>query len=101
MWQKFLILLNVSRPPLWIALPLVFCLGLAYGKHGLTDPIFHFSPLMILQMLMLSFPICLFTFGINDVYDYKSDKINPRKQGIEGTILSDEHHRLVKKLPLP
>jgi len=96
-WQKFLILLKVSRPPLWIAVPLVFCLGLAYGKHGLTDPVFHFSPLMILQMLMLSFPTCLFTFGINDVYDYESDKMNPRKQGIEGTILSDEHHRLVKK----
>lgn len=100
MREKYLILLKVSRPPLWLALPLVFCLGLAYGKHGLTDPVFHFTPLMILQMLMLSFPICLFTFGINDVYDYKSDKINSRKLGVEGTILPDEYHDFVKKAVL-
>ena len=96
MWQKFLILLKVSRPPLWIALPLVFCLGLAYGKQGLTEPAFSFTPLIILQMLMLSFPICLFTFGLNDIYDCKSDKINPRKKGIEGNFLQAENHRFVK-----
>lgn len=95
MRKSFMMLLKVSRPPLWLALPLVFCLGLAYGKNGLTDPAFRFTPPMILQMLMLSFPVCLFTFGINDIYDYKSDKINPRKKGIEGMLLPDQYHRLV------
>lgn len=87
--------MQVSRPPLWVALPLVFCLGLAYGRHGLIYHEFSFSPLVIIQMLMLSFPICLFTFGLNDIYDYKSDKINPRKNGIEGMLLPVQYHRLV------
>lgn len=91
-----MILVKVSRPPLWVALPLVFCMGLAYGQRGLTDPAFHFTPLIFLQMFMLSFPICLFTFGINDIYDQVSDQINPRKKGIEGIRLESVHHRMIK-----
>ncbi len=96
MLQKFLILLKISRPPLWIALPLVFCMGLAYGQRGLTDSSFRFTSLIILQMFMLSFPICLFTFGLNDIYDYASDQSNPRKNGVEGIILKIRYHRMVK-----
>ncbi len=96
MLQKFLILLKISRPPLWVALPLVFCMGLAYGQRGLMNPDFHFTPLIIFQMLMLSFPICLFTFGLNDIYDYASDQLNPRKKGIEGILLETRYHRMVK-----
>lgn len=96
MWRRFLILLKISRPPLWIALPLVFCMGLAYGQRGLTDPSFRFTPLIILQMCMLSFPFCLFTFGLNDVYDFASDQMNPRKKGIEGIRLEARYHRMVK-----
>lgn len=96
MRQKTLILLKASRPPLWVALPLVFCLGLAYGKNGLANPAFRFSLPMILQMLMLSFPVCLFTFGFNDIYDYDSDKINRRKKGMEGILLQLQYHRQVR-----
>ncbi len=78
-----------------MALPLVFCLGLTYGKHGLTDPAFRFTPVMILQLLMLSFPVCLFTFGINDIHDHQSDKMNPRKTGMEGILLQPQYHRPV------
>ncbi|MCX5855481.1 MAG: hypothetical protein NTZ24_13090, partial [Deltaproteobacteria bacterium] len=96
MWRRFLILLKISRPPLWIALPLVFCMGLAYGRRGLTDPSFRCTPLIILQMCLLSFPLCIFTFGLNDVYDHKSDQMNPRKKGIEGIRLETRDHRMVK-----
>jgi len=96
MLQHFIILLKISRPPLWIALPLVFCMGLAYGQRGLMDSSFRFTPLIILQMFMHSFPICLFTFGLNDVYDYASDQLNPRKKGIEGILLETRYHRTVK-----
>ena len=97
MWQKFLILLKLSRPPFyWIALPMVFCMGLAHGQRGLTDPSFRFTPLIILQMCLLSFPLCLFTFGLNDVHDHVSDQINPRKKGIEGIRLETRCHGLVR-----
>ncbi len=96
MRRRVLILLKISRPPLWIALPLVFCMGLAYGQRGLADPSFRFTPLIILQMFLLSFPICLFTFGLNDIHDQASDQMNPRKKGIEGIRLETRDHRMVR-----
>jgi 4-hydroxybenzoate polyprenyltransferase len=96
MWRRVLILLKISRPPLWIALPLVFCMGLAYGQRGLTAPSFRFTPLIILQLFLLSFPICLFTFGLNDIHDHQSDQMNPRKKGIEGIRLLTRYHGMVR-----
>lgn len=83
----FLLLIKISRPPLWPALPLVFCLGLAYGKDGLGNPHFRWNALMVLQMVWLSFPVCLYTFGINDIFDFASDMLNPRKNSLEGIRL--------------
>ena len=96
MWKLLLILFKASRPPLWPALPLVFCMGLAYGEHGLLHPDFRFTFLMFLQMATLSFPLCLFTFGLNDIHDHASDRINPRKTGVEGTPLDVSLHKLVR-----
>lgn len=96
----FLLLIKISRPPLWPALPLVFCLGLAYGKDGLGNPHFRWNALMVLQMVWLSFPVCLYTFGINDIFDFASDMLNPRKNSLEGIRLDKRHHRLVEAAAL-
>jgi 4-hydroxybenzoate polyprenyltransferase len=37
------------------------------------------TPVSIFQILMLSFPFCIFLYGLNDVHEYESDKLNPRK----------------------
>ena len=93
--KNFLVLLKTSRPIGWIIAPLVFLVGLSYSGADLS-----FLP--ILQMLLLSFPYCLFVYGINDVYDYESDKLNPRKKFIEGVKLKPIHHPLIKKaIPQP
>ena len=89
--KNFLVLLKTSRPIGWITAPLVFLAGLSYSGADLS-----FLP--ILQMLLLSFPYCLFLYGINDVYDYESDKLNPRKKFIEGVKLKPIHHPLIKKV---
>jgi 4-hydroxybenzoate polyprenyltransferase len=80
-------LLKVSRPIGWFIPPLVFLIGLLYSGARLT-------PLSILQALLLSFPYCIFLFGINDVYDYESDKLNPRKK----SVLDLKYHSLVKRI---
>lgn len=69
-------LLEVSRPLGWIIAPLVFLIGLYYSKAEL-------GLLPIIQIVLLSFPYSLLLFGINDIYDIESDKINPRKRSIE------------------
>ncbi|KAG8765224.1 hypothetical protein FRC12_007617 [Ceratobasidium sp. 428] len=48
-------------------------------------------------MAALSFPLCIVLFGINDVYDYPSDLVNPRKSGTlaEGIVLPPAYHGFV------
>ena len=72
-------LIRISRPAFWPIIPTSFLIGLSYGPQGLSYPTFSFTPIMIIQLFLLSFPFCLFTFGINDLQDLKSDTINPRK----------------------
>lgn len=37
----------------------------------------------------------LIMYGINDVFDYESDILNPRKGGVEGAITPKKYHRLI------
>ena len=39
-------------------------------------------------------PYNLLMYGVNDVFDYESDRLNPRKGGVEGIVLLDRWHRL-------
>jgi 4-hydroxybenzoate polyprenyltransferase len=97
--DKFLLLIKVSTPVGWGAAPAVFLIGLiASGSISGTTTLI---PLAISQILLLSVPYCIFLFGINDVYDYETDKINPRKGDlkggfIEGIKLEPEYHSFVK-----
>jgi len=89
--NKFLLLLKTSRPIFWIVLPLIFLISLFISGAEL-------SILSIIQLLALSFPYCIFLYGINDVYDYESDKLNPRKNLVEGIKLEKKHHGFIKQV---
>ncbi len=90
MKKKIFLLIKISRPIGWIVAPLVFLAGL----HSSNAQLNFFS---IFQLLMLSFPLCLAGYGINDIYDYESDRVNPRKKKIEGIVLKPKYHEFVKK----
>jgi 4-hydroxybenzoate polyprenyltransferase len=81
-------LLRVSRPILWPVLPLVYYLGL----HAARAPI---SAAAIVEMLLLTLPMNLLGCGLNDIYDYESDRRNDRRQKIWGAVVSDEQRTLV------
>jgi len=90
MIEEAKVLLKTSRPVGWIFAPLIFLIGLKTAGTGLTYT-------AGLQIILLSFPFCLLGYGINDVYDYGSDKLNPRKGGIQGIKLESKYHSLVKR----
>lgn len=67
----------VSRPISWLNTAFPFAAGyLVLG--GQVDTLF------IVGIMYFLFPYNLFLYGINDVFDYESDILNPRKGGIEG-----------------
>ena len=87
-----LLLIGVSRPVGWTTFPAFFLMG-SVSSGGTT-----ITPLFILQVLLLSFPFCIAGYGLNDIYDYESDKLNPRKGLIEGIKLEPEYHSFVKNV---
>ncbi len=93
MKHKALVLFQVSRPLGWLIAPLVFLLGLtAYGVL--------LTPHMIVQVVLLSFPYCILLYGTNDLYDYESDKLNPRKPARDSEEMESVIFPLIKKLAL-
>lgn len=91
MTQSLLIrLMKTSRPFFWVILPLAYLTGLSYSENGLSHPEFRFTPIMIFQMIFLSFPFCIFTFGLNDLHDIASDGVNARKLKTKGIALLSE-----------
>jgi 4-hydroxybenzoate polyprenyltransferase len=78
-------LLLSSRPISW--LNTAFPFGAAYlVTNGGADMLFWIGTLYFL------IPYNLLMYGINDVFDYESDRRNPRKSGIEGVVLEKNLH---------
>jgi 4-hydroxybenzoate polyprenyltransferase len=80
--ENILLLLRASRPVAsWPAGMLLFLIG--YYVSGAA-----FSPLMLLHVpIFLLLPLVV--FGLNDAYDYETDRLSGRKNSlIEGYVLS-------------
>ncbi len=73
---EHLFLLQASRPGLWLTAIAFYMLPL--GQRN----VFH-SAVFWLGALYVSFPMGLLLYGWNDIVDYETDRLNPRK----GTFL--------------
>jgi 4-hydroxybenzoate polyprenyltransferase len=87
------LLFKVSRPLGWIIGPLIFLMGFREANAV-------FSPIALAEIILLTFPFCVLLYGINDIYDYESDRINPRKKNVEGIKLQLPDHSFVRKASL-
>jgi 4-hydroxybenzoate polyprenyltransferase len=85
---RLLFLVQVSRPIIWPVLPLVYALGLNVSHADVTTA-------AVLQMILLSFPMNLIGCGLNDIYDYESDRLSSRRRAIWGAVVRDEDRPLV------
>ena len=79
--NRLVYLIQVSRPLVWPVLPLVYALGL----HAAQATV---NAVAIAQMLLLTFPMNLIGCGLNDIYDYESDRLSPRRRAIWGAVVS-------------
>lgn len=91
--QNLRVIMAASRPLGWLIAPIIFFGSMFYVNAS-------FTPLSILQGILLSIPFNLFIFGFNDMHDYESDRINKRKTSIYGVPLRPEHHNMVRNAAL-
>src|SRR5690606_14002774 len=77
-----------SRPISWVNTAFPFGAALLLTTREIDAA-------LIIGALYYLVPYSLAMYGINDVFDYASDRANPRKGGIEGALLHPRHHRRV------
>lgn len=86
--SRLLFLVQVSRPIVWPVLPLVYGLGL-HAAHA------KLNAAAILQILLLTFPMNLIGCGLNDIFDYESDRRSPRRRAVWGAVVTAEQQPIV------
>lgn len=82
------ILLNSSRPISWVNTAYPFAAGYIMAGGGINAT-------LIIGTLFFLIPYNLLMYGVNDVFDYDSDILNPRKGGVEGAITQKSKHNLI------
>ena len=75
-----------SRPFWWINTGAPFFVGYLVSTGT-------FSWNLIIGTFYFLFPYNLFMYGVNDIFDYESDIKNPRKTGIDGSVLPKTKHK--------
>jgi 4-hydroxybenzoate polyprenyltransferase len=86
--DRALFLIQVSRPIVWPVLPLVYFLGLHAANADLNIA-------AIMQSLVLTFPMNLIGCGLNDIFDYESDRRSRRRRFVWGAVVGNEDRPLV------
>jgi len=77
-----------SRPVSWINTAYPFAAAYLVSGGGVNST-------LIIGTLFFLIPYNLLMYGINDVFDYESDKNNPRKNSIEGGLTEPAFHKVI------
>lgn len=80
-----------SRPHFWIYLLGPFLIGVTAGNHNLD---FANIAFLIFFGLYFLFPANIFLYGVNDIFDFETDKLNPKKQGYEEVLEPNQQKKL-------
>jgi 4-hydroxybenzoate polyprenyltransferase len=86
--DRLIYLVRVSRPIVWPILPLVFGLGM-HASHA------NFNASALLQIVLLTFPMNLIGCGLNDIYDWESDRRCQRRTRIWGVVVGEQERQFV------
>lgn len=84
-------LIATSRPLLWLNTAVLWIIALLIldRRPGPED---------LLMILYFTLPFNLWLHGINDVFDYESDRRNVRKGGAEGALRPPDEHAALLRL---
>ncbi len=84
-------LLKISRPRFWLYVLGPYAVGLIAAARISTE-LFDLSAAVFL--IYFTFPANLLIYGINDIADYETDKLNPKKSEYEALVMPDFRRRL-------
>ena len=85
-------LLKVSRPRFWLYIFGPYLVGLAAGAASPNDFLRLDVALFAVYFL---FPANLLIYGINDIFDFETDRWNPKKSKYEVLVQPESHRVLI------
>ncbi len=88
-------LLGLSRPHFWLYELGTFFIGVVIAASASSVLL---SPWVLLYALYFLFPANLLIYGINDIYDYETDRLNPKKAGYEAVLPKSLHPKVLKAI---
>ena len=84
-------IVNISRPRFWIYLFGSYLLGVVAGASSSADFVRFDSILFGLYFLL---PANLLVYGVNDIFDFETDRLNPKKAGYEILVQPEMYRSL-------
>lgn len=84
-------IIKISRPRFWLYVFGPYLLGCA-AAIGLQ--IIQFDWIVIAFAIFFTLPANLLIYGVNDMFDYETDKDNPKKQEYEALVVPKEYASL-------
>jgi 4-hydroxybenzoate polyprenyltransferase len=85
-------LFRVSRPRFWIYIFGPYLVGVAAAAAGRYDFLRADALIYALYFLL---PANLLIYGVNDIFDYETDRLNPKKEGYEELVRPAERSPLI------
>ena len=92
-------LLKTSRPRFWIYSIGPYLLGIAAAMRPHHYQVWSAVPVIVF-FLFFTFPANIFTYGVNDIFDYETDRLNPKKVEYESLVMPSERAGLWKIIAL-
>jgi len=89
--------LKISRPRFWLYVLGPYLLGCAAAIGTQVDRI---DWTLVAFAVFFTFPANLLIYGVNDIFDYETDKDNPKKQEYEALVNPAEHVPLLHAIVL-
>src|SRR6476469_7169740 len=89
--------LRVSRPRFWVYIFGPYLIGVAAAAAGRGD--FLRADVLIFSLYFL-FPANLLIYVFNDIFDYDTDRLNPKKEGYEELVRPSKRGGLIAAILL-
>lgn len=88
-------LLILSRPHFWLYELGTFFIGVVIAATASTA---FLTPWVLIYALYFLFPANLLIYGVNDIYDYETDRLNPKKTDYESVLPKTLHANVFKAI---
>jgi len=89
-------LFRISRPRFWLYEVGTYAVGIAAAlAHASAAPSLVTLLLLAIFFVYFLFPANLFIYGVNDIYDYETDRLNPKKVAYETLVMPEEQSSIM------